>query len=80
MLFWANFGSACSWQIQAVFAVGEPFYDVGTPPARSSNNFTQGHLVKVEWLVANVTAVGSLDRAKRAVSPTVVPLHKVPTA
>ena len=27
----------------------------------------EGHLVKIEWLVADVTAVGSLDRAKRAI-------------
>ena len=34
----------------------------------SSNNFTQGHLVKRKWLVANVTAVGSLDRlSERAI-------------
>ena len=33
----------------------------------SSNNFTQGHLVKIEWLVADVTAVGSPDRAERAI-------------
>ena len=33
----------------------------------SSNNVTQGHLVKIEWLVADVTAVGSLDRAECAI-------------
>ena len=31
------------------------------------NNFTQGHLVKTEWLVDDVTAVGSIDRAERAI-------------
>ena len=33
----------------------------------SSSNVTLGHLVNIEWLVADVTAVGSLDRAQRAV-------------
>ena len=28
------------------------------------NNFTQGHLLKIEWLVLNVTLVGSPDRAE----------------
>ena len=27
---------------------------------------TQGHLMKIKWLVANVTAVGSPDRVYRA--------------
>ena len=36
-------------------------------PLLSPNKFTQGHLMKIEWLVANVTAVGSPDRAKRAI-------------
>ena len=38
----------------------------------SSNNSTQGHLVKIEWLVADVTAVGSLDRAERAILGAIV--------
>ena len=38
----------------------------------SSNNFPYGHLVKIEWLVANVTAVGSLDRAERAILGVIV--------
>ena len=33
----------------------------------SPSNFTQIHLVKIEVFVANVTAVGSPDRAKRAI-------------
>ena len=33
----------------------------------SSNIFTYGHVVKIEWLIAEVTAVGSLDRAERAI-------------
>ena len=30
----------------------------------SPNNFTLGHLLKIEWLVTDVTAVRSTDRAK----------------
>ena len=33
----------------------------------SSNNLPFGHLMKIEWLVANVTAVGFPDRGKRAI-------------
>ena len=36
-------------------------------PLLSPNDFIYGHLVKIEWLVADVTAVGSLDRHKRAI-------------
>ena len=38
----------------------------------SSNNFTYGHLVKIEWVVADVTGVGSLDRAKHAILGVIV--------
>ena len=38
----------------------------------SSNNFTRGHLVKIEWRVADVTAVGSLDRVERAILGLIV--------
>ena len=38
----------------------------------SPNNFTLGHLVTIEWLVADVTAVGSLDKAKRAIYRVIV--------
>ena len=33
----------------------------------STNTFTWGHLMKIEVLVADVTAVGSPDRAERDV-------------
>ena len=33
----------------------------------SSNNLTPGHLMKIEWLVTNVTAIRSPGRAERAV-------------
>ena len=33
----------------------------------SSNNFTQGHLKKIEWLVTNVTPVGFPDKAERVI-------------
>ena len=36
-------------------------------PLLSPHKFAQGHLVKIEWLVADVTAVRSLDRAERAI-------------
>ena len=36
-------------------------------PLLSSNNFTQGHLIEMEWFATNVTAVGSPDRAERAI-------------
>ena len=39
-----------------------------------SNNFI-GRIVKIEWLVANVTAVGCLDRAKRAIFGGIVAGH-----
>ena len=29
-------------------------------PLLRSNNFTYGHLMKIEWLVTNVTAIGPL--------------------
>ena len=35
-------------------------------PPVSAINFIWGHLVKTEWLVADVTAIGSLDRAECA--------------
>ena len=31
------------------------------------NKFTQGHLLKIEWLFTDVTAVGSPGRAERAI-------------
>ena len=33
----------------------------------SPDNFTQGHLMKIEWFITSVTAVESLDRAERAI-------------
>ena len=33
----------------------------------SLNNFTEGHLMKIEGLVTSVTAVGSPDRAERVI-------------
>ena len=51
---------------QDMFVVAETFCDVGTSSWALDNNFTWGHLVKTEWLVADVTAVRSLDRAECA--------------
>ena len=36
-------------------------------PLLSPSNFTQVHLRKLEWLVTDVTAVGSPDRAERGI-------------
>ena len=33
----------------------------------SPNNFMQGQLKKIEWLAADITAVGSSERAERAI-------------
>ena len=52
-------------QIQALFVVGGHLR-CGNP-LFSSNNFTQGHLIKMKWFVANVITVGSPDRAERAI-------------
>ena len=38
----------------------------------SPNNFTQGHLIKTESLVVDVTAVGSLDRAEHTILGMIV--------
>ena len=35
-------------------------------PFLSPNNFTQGHVSKIEWLVTNVTAIESPERAEHA--------------
>ena len=59
-------GWACFWPIQVIFVVGEPLCGVGTP-VLSSNNFTRGHLMKIEWLVTDVTAVGSPARTECAI-------------
>ena len=63
--FGGDFGWICFWPIQVVLVVGEPLRGVGNP--LGSNNFTQGHLLKIEWLVTDVTAVGSPDRAERSI-------------
>ena len=44
---------------------GTPFCDVVTP-FWSPNNFTQGHFLKIKWLVTDVTAIGSPDKEERA--------------
>ena len=52
--------------IQDIVVITEPLCDV-VNLLLSSNNITKGHLVKIEWLVSNVTAVVSRDRAERAI-------------
>ena len=44
----------------------EPFCDVRTS-AGALIGFTHGHLMKIKWLVANVTAARAPDRAERAI-------------
>ena len=46
--------------------VVEALCDVGTP-ILSHNNLAQIHIMKLKWLVADVTAVESSERAERAV-------------
>ena len=58
-----DFGSAFFWSIQAVFVVRESLCDVGTP-FWCPDKFTQGHLIKIKWLVTYVAAVGSPDIAE----------------
>ena len=60
-----HFGWACSWPIQAIFVVAEPLCGVGTP--LSTNDFTQTPLMKREWLVTDVTAIGSPGREERTI-------------
>ena len=46
--------------------VGEPLCDVGTPLV-SPNKSSWVNLLKIKWVIANVTAVGSPNRAERAI-------------
>ena len=66
--FRGEFGLAFIWAIQAAFCsqARDPLCDVDRNPLFSPNNFTWGHFMKIEWLVTDVTAVGSPDRAERA--------------
>ena len=41
----------------------------------SPNNFTQGHLLKTEWLVADVTTVGAPNRAERTILGVILAGH-----
>ena len=41
----------------------------------SPNNFPWGHLMKIEWLVTNVTVVGSPDIAERAILEVILAGH-----
>ena len=38
-----------------------------TNPLLSSNNFTWGRLMKIEWLINDVTAIGSSGRAEHVI-------------
>ena len=62
------------WPIQATLVVEEPLCDVGTANSDHvcgggaalwcSNPLLSGHLIKTEWLVANLTPIGSPNRAE----------------
>ena len=56
-VFLANSGRVCGQG--ASFGCGSSLL--------SPNNFTQDHLLKIEWLFVDVTPVGPPDRAERAV-------------
>ena len=43
------------------FVVREPLYDVCRNPLLNPNNFTQGHLLKTKWSIANIIVVVSPD-------------------
>ena len=44
----------------------KPLCDVETP-LLGTNKSAKGHLMKIEWLATDVTAVGSSDIAERAI-------------
>ena len=44
-------------------------------PLLNPNTFTQGHLMKIEWLFDNVTDVGSPDRAEHDILGVILPGH-----
>ena len=50
------------WLVQVTIVVGEPLYDVGLRSC--ALNFTQGHLMKIDWLITDVTAVSPPDRVE----------------
>ena len=65
-IFGGDFGWALFWPIQSIFC------DWGAilwcrNHLLNPTNFTKGRLLKIKWLVANVIAVGSPDRAKHAI-------------
>ena len=49
----------------------EPFCDVEFP-ILIYKNFTWAHLIKIEWLIADVTPGASSDRAERATQEMIV--------
>ena len=63
--FLANSGRFCGW--------GATLWC--RTPRLGLNNFTQGHLMKIKWSVAHVTAVGSPDRAECAIFTAVLALR-----
>ena len=72
--FGGDFGWSFFLPIQAVFAKKEQACDIGIL-LLSPNKFTQGYLLKIEWLVTNETAVGSLDIAEHVILWVIFPAH-----
>ena len=54
--------------------VGEPLCGVGTP-LLSSKIFTEGHSMKIEWLVTDAPAIGSPGRAECAILGVILAGH-----
>ena len=63
--FGADVGWAFFLTIQVFLRPGRALRDVGT--FLSPNDSKEIHLLKIAWLVTDVTAVGSPDRAERVI-------------
>ena len=59
-------------QSRSFFVVREQLCGVCRTLLLSYNDFTEGGLMKIDWSVTNVTAVGSPDRAERAILGLIV--------
>ena len=64
------------WSFQAVFVIRGALCDVSRIPFLSPNNFFQCHLMKVKWLVVDVTADESSDRAEHAILRVISEIEK----
>ena len=55
------------WPIEDIFVIREQLCDVGVPSLAQITLHTQASLMKIEWLVTDVTSVGSPARAECAI-------------